>query len=42
MKSYNRRANNLMFWSAEDRTAYEAGMIETLTNFLSGQTDGAQ
>ena len=42
MKCYNRRANNLMFWSAEDRTAYEDGMIETVTHFLSGQTEGAQ
>lgn len=42
MKCYNRRANNLMFWSVEDRVAYENSMIETLTNFLSGQTEGAQ
>jgi Protein of unknown function DUF262/Protein of unknown function (DUF1524) len=42
MKCYNRRASNLMFWSVEDRAAYENAMIETLTNFLSGQTEGAQ
>lgn len=42
MKCYNRRANDHMFWSAEDRTAYKNAMIETLTNFLSGQAEGAQ
>ena len=42
LKCYNRRANNLMFWSAEDRIAYENGMIETLTNFLSGKPESAQ
>lgn len=36
LKCYSPQADNLMFWSSEDRDAYLSVMIETLTKFFAG------
>ena len=36
LKCYSPQADNVMFWSNEDRDAYLTTMIETVTNFFAG------
>ena len=36
LKCYSERADNVMFWSNEDRDAYVAAMVETLARFFAG------
>ena len=37
LKCYSERADNVMFWSEQDRVDYINTMIETLVNFFNGQ-----
>ena len=36
LKCYSEQADNVMFWSSEDRDAYVAAMVETLARFFAG------
>lgn len=42
LKCYSKQANNVMFWSSEDRDAYVAAIVDTLARFFAGtQESGA-
>ena len=41
LKCYSPRVGNVMFWSPEDRDAYQAVIIETLVGFFAGKTGGS-
>jgi hypothetical protein len=42
MKCYNPQADNLLFWSAEDRDGYEEAIVSALVNFFCGKMEGIQ
>jgi len=39
LKCYNSEADNLMFWSSEDRDAYGLAIVEVLTGFFSNEKE---
>jgi len=39
LKCYSPRVGNAMFWSPEDRDAYQSAIVETLVSFFVGKTE---
>ncbi|WP_059285402.1 DUF1524 domain-containing protein [Aquitalea magnusonii] len=42
LKCYSPQAGNSLFWTEQDREAYETTMLDTLTRFFCGHTRGMQ
>ncbi|MBU4389625.1 MAG: DUF262 domain-containing HNH endonuclease family protein [Proteobacteria bacterium] len=42
LKCYSPQADNVMFWSPEDRDAYQKAITETLVNFFVGKMEGSE
>jgi len=39
LKCYSPQADNVIFWSPEDREAYQSAIIKTLVGFFTGRTE---
>ena len=42
LKCYSPSADNVMFWSEQDRVAYQQAIIEALVNFFLGKVEGRE